>query len=319
MSNTLTPRKFDVAIIGAGVAGLYAAYCCGISGLNSCIIDSLMYPGGQCSVLYPDKMIYGVPGFDNIKALDFIDKLSKQSLDFSDHIFLGYRVEHISKNQDGVFEIVTQHKDVFLTKNLIIATGIGDMKPSVPSNIKGLSEIEKDSDFVQYYCMKMDLYKNKTVVIAGGGDSAADFAIDIAPIAKKVILVHRRPKLTCQHIKTETLEKLSASGKLELRLDRQIDEVGESFIKLNDDTLYVDHIVFCYGFLAKAGLIKGLEDMGLKTENNLINVNINTMETSIKNCFAIGDVAKYPNKKKNIVPCFFEADRAVRIIKDHLL
>ncbi len=312
------PDFFDVAIIGAGVAGLYASYCAGISGLNSCIIDSLMCPGGQCSVLYPDKKVYGVPGFEDATAGEFIEKLSNQALSLTAKTFFGQKVEFIAKLPSEVFQIKSRGFDI-LSRHLIIASGIGDMKPSVPNSIIGLSDIKEGSDFVQYYCMRIDLYKDKDVIIAGGGDSAVDFAINIAPISKSVTLIHRRDNLICEAIKLSTLEKLQSSGKLKIELGTQIEAIKESrnnrIVKTNKEEIKVDHVVFCYGFSSNAGGVGGLAELGICFNNNTIDVDINTMETSVENCFAIGDVANYINKKKNIVPCFFEADRAIRTIK----
>ncbi|MDR0744534.1 MAG: NAD(P)/FAD-dependent oxidoreductase [Holosporales bacterium] len=311
---------YDVVIIGAGVAGLYAAYCCGISGLSCCVIDSLPQAGGQCVALYPEKNIYGVPGFINVKAKDYIEILSNQCLGYAKETFFNQKVQHISKTKTGKFCVKTAENTIF-SKHLIIASGIGDMKPNVPNNVKGLSTLKQDSDFVQHYCMKLDIYKGKNVIIAGGGDSAVDFAINIAPIAKKVFLIHRKDKLTCEACKLSELRKLCNSSKLELSLENQILEIEDNskrIVRTTKKEFEVDHIVFCYGFLPSCNLIDGLTNLGMHIENGVINSDINTMETAIENCYAAGDVASYVNKKKNIVPCYFEADRAVRSIKSKI-
>lgn len=305
----------DVSIIGAGVAGLYAAYCCGLLGLSCSIIDSLMCAGGQCGVLYPEKKVYGVPGFIDIKSKDFVSKLSEQCLDFPKELYFGHKVENISKDIEKNFIIKTSRGSEIKSKHLIIATGMGDMKPMVPPNIEGLSDTENSSDFVQYYCMKMDIYKNKDVIIAGGGDSAVDFATNIAPIAKSVTIIHRRNKFTCEEHKVPLIEKMG----IKTELEQQILEVQKNFVRTDKNTFHVDYIIFCYGFAPNVGDNMGLLDMGLEVENNLIKVDVNTMSTSIENCYAIGDVVSYPNKKKNIVPCFFEADRSVRTIKSKMM
>jgi thioredoxin reductase (NADPH) len=326
---TMASEYIDVAIIGAGVAGLYSAYCCGISGLDCLIIDSLMMPGGQCSTLYSDKKVYGVPGFKDITAKDFIDNLSKQCLGFAKKSFLGYRVESITRTPDGLFTIKSANHctcDVreIKAKYLILATGMGDMKPSVPSTIAGIREIEKSSDFIQYYCMKMDIYKGKSVIIAGGGDAAIDFTIGITPLANSVTLIHRRSQFACEESKLKAIKELEKSGKLKILLEHNISGLKEKYkirtviAKTQDSKeviLNIDHIIFCYGFIPSCGNMFGLKELGLEMQNNLINVDINTMETSIENCYAAGDVVAYPNKKKNIVPCFFEADRIIRMIK----
>ncbi len=307
---------FDVAIIGAGVSGIYATYCCGISGLNCCVIDSLSCPGGQCTTFYPDKNVYGVPGMSDMKTSDFIDLLKKQAAPFSTRDFFSHKITEIKKDCDNkTFCLLSNSDDVIYSKNIVLACGIGEMIPNTPSNIKGISSMQ-DSPFIQYYCMKLDLYKNKDVIIAGGGDSAADFAINIGTIARKIILIHRRDKLTCDHDKLLKLQDLESKGVLEFKLSCNIIELNSSKSVITDmGEFQADYIVFCYGFRATPSNILGLKEMGVETENNLIKVDINSMQTHAENIYAIGDAIIYPNKKKNIVSCFFEADRAIRSIK----
>lgn len=307
---------FDIAIIGAGVAGLYATYCCGIAGLNCCLVDSMFCVGGQCGVLYPEKKIYGVPGFLDITAKDYIKRLADQCLGFAKELFLGQKVLFVSKTKDDLFCLKTKDKEI-LSRYLVIASGIGDMKPNVPLNIKGV--LDSSSDFIQYYCMKLDIYKDKKVVVAGGGDSAVDFALNISAIAKKVTLIHRRNNLNCEKSKLAELQRFSEQGKLNVVLEQQILEIGEGdsrrFVKTDKETFDVDHIVFCYGFMPSGKAIEGFKELGLQIKGGLISVDIDTMETTIENCYAAGDVVQYVNKKKNIVPSFFEADRAIRSIQ----
>ncbi|GHT89240.1 ferredoxin--NADP reductase [Alphaproteobacteria bacterium] len=302
---------FDVAIIGAGVAGLYAVYCCGVAGLDVCIIEALGRVGGQCKALYPEKKVYGVPGFIDETACAFIEKLTVQCLAYAKEKLFSQKVTMVSKTDD-FFKIETSKTTVF-AKHIIIASGIGEMTPNAP-NIKGLTET--NSEFVQYYCMKTDLYKGKLVIVAGGGDSAVDLAINISSFAKKIFLIHRREALACEPCKLKDLEHLASHGKLEIILDTLIEEVDSArkIVKTNKREFSVDYIVFCYGFRANGSLIQGLENLGVEFENNLIKIDINTLMTTTKNCYAIGDAVTYENKKKNIVSCFFEADRAARHI-----
>ena len=314
---------FDVAIVGAGVAGLYSAYCCGLADIKFCVLDSLMQIGGQCSALYPSKKVYGVPGFVDSTALNFVEKLSEQVFDFSGRFSLGSTVKNISKDESGVFVIEIKNSmnelEYVFSRFLIVATGIGDMRPNIVGSIAGLSEVAQCSDFVQYYHNNLNLYQSKTVVVAGGGDSAVDFAIDVANFAQKVFIVHRRNKLTCEAFKMAILHKLVDSGKVEIKLEEFIVAVDDNEIACSVQTksmiYYVDHIVFCYGFSASSGIVDGLQNLGIQTDGNIIDVDLNDMGTAVEKCYAVGDVARYANKKKNIVPCFFEADRAVRAIK----
>lgn len=324
----ISPLETDVAIIGAGVAGLYAAYCCGLAGLDSVLIEALPFPGGQCSAIYPEKKVYGTPGLRDIKAKDFVESLKDQALAYDCRNFFGYKVETISKEDELFIVKANSGALTVCSKYVILATGIGDMKPSMPTSVKGLESMIQTSDFVQNYCMKLDLYKGKRVIIAGGGDSAIDFALNIAPIANDVTLIHRRAQFTCEPAKLTDIEKLVQSQRLNVVLEHNIVELkavdNKNFVITRDKEsleheFESDYIVFCYGFLpnCKASLFD-LEKLGLQKENNLIKVDINTMETTVKGCYAAGDNVSYENKKKNIVPCFFEADRAVRSIKQDL-
>ena len=322
----------DVAIVGAGVAGLYSAYCCGLSGIDCLLIESLMLPGGQCSTLYPEKKMYGTPGYIDIKAKDFVENLTSQCLSHSPKKLFGHKVENILKTPDDRFILKAQNtqseKEINISaRYVVLTTGIGNMKPNIPATISGLDKIDKTSDFIHHCCMNLSLFKGKDVIIAGGGDSAVDFAINISAVAKSVTIIHRRLKFTCEPVKLNDIDVLEKSGKIKLILEHNISELkeenGKRTIKTIDkdskETVFeTDHIIFCYGFAASAGSLFGLENFGLKTDNNLLNVDIDTMETSVKNCYAAGDVVTYTNKKKSVVPCFFEADRLVRSIKNRM-
>ena len=316
----------DVAILGAGMAGMYAAYCCSLMGIGCAVVDELAVPGGQCMALYPEKTVYGVPGYVGVKAKDYVLKLSEQCLTTIRHKFFGYRVEKINTTSENKFGIEARSisacndgdNDIRISAQyIILATGIGEMKPNIPVTIKGVSEVSKSSDFVQFYCLNHALYRGKNVVIAGGGDSAVDFTIDIAPIAKHVTIVHRRENFTCEPHKIVKIQELVNAGKIKLEMNQNILELrefaGKRYVYTDKKEYTPDHIVFCYGFIANPGSI--VKDLGIETEKNLIKVSLGNMETSVKNCYAVGDAVTYVNKKKNIIPCFFEADRAVRAIK----
>ena len=316
--------SFDVAVIGAGVAGMYATYCCSLMGINCVIIDELRVPGGQCVAIYPEKKLYGVPGYDDVKATDYIDKLSQQCLRKDTIELFGHKVTSLNAKAHGAFEICISDCESEIqnirARYLIIATGIGEMRPNIPNNIRGINEMMNNSDFVQSYCLNHSLYRDKNVIIAGGGDSAVDFAIDIAQITKSVTVVHRRANFTCESHKIAKLQKLVETGKIKLKMQQNIRELkefdGKRYVCTDENEYVADHIVFCYGFVASPSSIA--RDLGIEMEKNLIKVNIENMETSVKNCYAVGDAVTYINKKKNIVPCFFEADRVVRAIKDKI-
>jgi thioredoxin reductase (NADPH) len=318
----------DVAIVGAGVAGLYSAYCCGISGLDCVLIDTLMFTGGQCNALYPEKKIYGVPGFNNTSAKNFTKGLSEQCTVFAKELLLGNKVENISRSKNCNFiielrNISSKQQNHINARHLIIATGIGDMIPSIPKAILENNTGDNPQDFIQHCCMKTDFYKDKDVVVSGGGDSAIDFVLNIVSFAKSVALLHRGDKLTCEGLKLKDIDNLHKNGKLKLFLEHNVSRIEkESVIAINKNSeetiLRANHLVFCHGFLASCSSMFGLKKLGLEMESGLIKTDINTMQTSLQNCYAVGDVAMYSNKKKNIVSCFFEADRAVRMVKNEI-
>jgi thioredoxin reductase (NADPH) len=284
-------------------------------------------PGGQCRHLYPDKKMYGIPGYANIKARDYVAILVAQCLPHASNILFDHKVLEISKDPDGLFDIIT-NQGAITAKYVIIATGIGDVVPNVPSSISGLNTLDNSSNFVQHYCININLFDGKDVIIAGGGDSAVDFALELVRIAKKLTILHRRSEFTCEPSKLIPLRQLVDDNRLTLMMNTDIIELEETteykhvLVKEREsgvvETLNTDHVIFCYGFLTKQNVILGLDTMGLEVSNYSIVVNIETMETSINNCYAAGDVVTYYGKKKNIVPCFFEADRAVRSIKSKL-
>ncbi|MBR1479987.1 MAG: NAD(P)/FAD-dependent oxidoreductase [Alphaproteobacteria bacterium] len=323
----------DVAIVGAGVAGLYAAYCCGLSGIRCALIEALPAPGGQCRALYPEKKMYGTPGFVGVKAKDFVSKLAAQCIGENCVSLFGHKVESATKTTDGRFDVVAYDschdwgKHVF-AKYLAVTTGIGEMKPNIPSTIRGFDRLDEHSDFVQHYCINLDMYRGKRVIIAGGGDTAVDFAVMLSGLANSITLVHRREQFTCERSKLGDIERLAQSGKLKLVLGHNIskllEEEGRRSVKTVDadgamHSFETDYTVFCYGYVASASSLFGLKELGVQIENNLIKVDINTMETSLENCYAAGDIVTYQNKKKNVVPCFFEADRMVRSIKNKMM
>ena len=314
-----------VAIIGSGVAGMYAAHCCHLASINCVIVDKLLAPGGQCEALYPHKIVYGVPGYDGVTAKYFINKLTEQCLTEDIVKLFGYKVDTIKKDQ--YFDIHATRacnacdELIIRCKYLILATGIGEMKPKIPTDIKGITDDSSSSSFIQFYCLNHTIYRNRDVIIAGGGDSAVDFAIDISAIANSITVIHRRDKFYCDEHKLSILNTLS--DKINLIMSQKITEldcnkriIHAIDVNSNEHLYKCDHIVFCYGFVPSSENL--FQILGLETEKNLVKINIDDMSTSVENCYAIGDAIIYTNKKKNIIPCFYEADRAVRMIKTRI-
>lgn len=299
----------DVAIIGGGVAGLYSVYCCNTVGLPNILFEALPYVGGQCMAFYPDKPIYGVPGLPEVLAKDFIANLFNQCK--PQQMYLNTCVT-VTKH-DNAFLLSTNNNKWFLARYLIIASGIGIMEPSLPIGIKGAIELANTTDFVQCYCLTPELYKNRNVVIAGGGNSAADYALCISKVAKRVTLLHKRAQLRCDKSKLDKLNK-NEFNNIQLKLEQEIQELQLGIVITNEERIEADKIVFCYGLHINPNSINNISALHLKMEQNLIKCNLATMKTSENRCYAVGDVVSYPGKKKGILSCCYEAQLAVHNI-----
>ncbi|MDR0553124.1 MAG: NAD(P)/FAD-dependent oxidoreductase [Holosporales bacterium] len=298
----------DVAIIGAGAAGLYASRRCQSNGITSLLFEVLPFVGGQCISFYSDKEVYGVPGVLNIRAGEFINSLKRQCLP-DERLLINEKVFDIKR--DGAGFALNNGK--FFAKRAILATGIGNMEPRIP--IKGATD--RDDGFVQHYCFDtascVDKYADKEVVIVGGGDSALDLAIAISRYAKKIIIAHKKEALTAEYSKVKAAQGMK---NVDIRLSLEVLGItdGNAVITSRGE-ISCDHVVFCCGFKASPCDIFGLRDLGVCFNNgDLIKVNVYTMETEAFGVYAIGDVAVYCSKRRNLVSCFYEADAAVRAI-----
>ena len=295
-------QRSDVVVIGGGPAGLYAAYCCGMESLSCIVLESLELPGGQCAAYYGDREIYGVPTAVRMNGKEIVGKLVEQALGFSTTEIMYGVCAHDFKKVDDWFVV----NDEFAANFVIFASGAGSMKPNVPNSIIGTDRVD---GFVQCYCSNVDAYKNKNVVVAGGGDSAADCAINISRIASSVTLIHRRDRLTCQQCKINAVQKVD---NIKLMLDTKIQDVSGSKKVITDkgEVVDVDNVIFCYGFASEQCVINGLDLF----DNGLVHVNPITMQSHVENVFAIGDVALYEKKKKGLLSGFSDANRAVQAI-----
>jgi thioredoxin reductase (NADPH) len=307
----------DIAIIGAGPAGLFAAFEAGRLGLSSCIIDALDFIGGQCTALYPEKPIYDIPACPTILAKDLVENLRTQAERFAPIYHLGQRVEKIS-GRIGQWQLVTSVGNIIEAKAIIIAAGCGAFWPIRPQ-INGIEEYEGKTVF--YLVHKPEDFTGKRVVIAGGGDSAADWAIALSRVAKKVYLVHRRDKFRCAASSALKLKQMADAGELEIvtpyhlynilgssgMIDRVILRTLAGSIKEID----ADILLPFFGLLMDLGPIAG---WGLDIERKRIKVSPETLATSTPGIYAIGDVTTYPGKLKLILSAFAEAAMACRSI-----
>ena len=303
----------DVLIIGAGPIGLFSVFELGQLGMKSCVIDTLDIIGGQCSSLYPQKPIYDIPAFPEISADKLIKNLYQQIKPFKPDLILGERVERI-QSKNGVFTVSTSKNNIIISKCIIIAAGNGAFGPNKPP-ISNIEEYEEKSIF--YHIKDKSIFRNKNIAIAGGGDSAADWAIELSEIANKIFFVHRREKLRAAPNSVRKLNDLATVNKLEMVVPYQIDSLRgnnghlESLtvknLEGNHKNLEVDYFLPFFGLSSDLGPIK---DWELQIEKNLLEVNQSTCQTSKSGIYGVGDICTYPGKLKLILTGFSEAAMA---------
>ena len=300
--------KCDVLIIGAGPAGLYAAYYAGFRGFSVVVIDALTEPGGQITAMYPEKEIFDVAGFPSIKGKELINGLLVQAGQFNPTYLLGEQAITLETSQEGPVTVTTSAQTSIEAKSVIITGGIGSFSPR---------ELPVGSEFVGhgivYFVPKLSEHAGKDVVIIGGGDSAFDWAYSLVPIANSVKLVHRRDSFRAH---ATTVEKVKNLG-VELITDSEVIEVlGSDSVscvriqnKLNQEIreLPAQTIVAALGFVANIGPIA---QWGLKIEKRRICVDT-AMETNLPRIFAAGDITVYQGKVPLISVGFGEAGTAV--------
>jgi len=303
----------DVIIIGAGPVGLFAVFQCGMLGLKCHVVDSLDQIGGQCSALYPEKPIFDIPAHPNISGAGLVEQLEKQAHPFSPHYHLGEQVISIT-GKTGHFVLTTSKEKKLTAKSIIIAAGAGAFGPHRPP-LKNLQDFEGTSVF--YAVRYRDLFRDKKIVIAGGGDSAIDWANSLAELAQKIYIVHRRDKFRAAPASLEKLNIFVNSGQIELVTPYQLsalhgkDGILEQVdvINLEGQTrhLETDFLLPFFGLSAELGPMTKWE---LNLTHSQIAVHHGTAETNIKGIYAIGDIATYPNKLRLILTGFADAAQA---------
>lgn len=309
---TIAMIKTDILIIGAGPTGLFAVFEAGLLQLKCHIIDALPMPGGQLSELYPKKPIYDIPGFPEVLAGDLVNNLMEQIKPFSPGFTLGERAEKIEKQSDGSFIVTTDKGTAHHTKVVAIAGGLGSFEPKKPP-IEGIESWEDKG--VSYMIKDPEVYRNKKVLIAGGGDSALDWTIFLADVASEVTLVHRRSEFRGALDSVEKVQALKNSAKINLITPAEViglagdTQLNQALIqKAGEEApieLSVDAFIPLFGLSPKLGPIGA---WGLEIEKNAIVVD-NTLDymTNIPGVYAIGDVNTYPGKLKLILCGFHEA------------
>ncbi|MCW8834946.1 MAG: NAD(P)/FAD-dependent oxidoreductase [Rhodospirillales bacterium] len=312
-----SPQQTDVAIIGAGPTGLFAVFECGMLGLKCHVVDVLDMVGGQLSALYPEKPIYDIPGHPEILAADLVTKLEAQAAPFDPVYHFGQQVVSLTPSGDRwVLETSTGAR--IDARAVIVAAGVGAFGPNRPP-MDRLEEFEGTSVF--YLVKRREDFRGKRVVIAGGGDSAVDWAISLAEVAEHVAIIHRRPKFRAAPESVSRMNKLAEEGKLDIVVpyqptglegaDGQLNTVLVADLDGNERRLDADVLLPFYGLSMNLGPIA---EWGLNLDENHITVDPSTCATSLPGIFAIGDIARYPGKLKLILCGFAEAATASHAI-----
>ncbi|GGG16546.1 ferredoxin--NADP reductase [Dokdonia pacifica] len=300
----------DILIIGAGPTGLFAVFEAGLLKLKCHLIDALPQPGGQCSEIYPKKPIYDIPAFPEVLAGDLVDNLMKQIEPFQPGFTLGERAQTIEKQEDDTFIVTTNKGTKHHAPIVAIAGGLGSFEPRKPI-LENITQFEDKG--VEYIIRDPEIYRNKRVIIAGGGDSALDWSIFLSDVASEVTLVHRRNEFRGALDSVEKVQELKNQGKITLITPAEItalsgnDHLESVKVKRGEEEkeIEVDHFIPLFGLAPKLGPIA---DWGLEIEKNAIKVN-NSLDyqTNIPGIYAIGDVNTYPGKLKLILCGFHEA------------
>ncbi|MDC3130016.1 MAG: NAD(P)/FAD-dependent oxidoreductase [Flavobacteriales bacterium TMED84] len=302
--------KTDILIIGAGPTGLFTVFEAGLLKMKCHLIDALAQPGGQCAEIYPKKPIYDIPGFPEILAGELVDNLMNQCKQFEPGFTLGERADKFKKLDDGTFIVTTNKGTKHHAKIIAIAGGLGSFEPRKPI-LENLQRYEDNG--VNYIIKDPQKFKNKSVVIAGGGDSALDWTIYLADICKSVTLVHRRNEFRGALDSVDKVIELKNKNKVNVITPAEIiklhgkEKLEKLTIKINNDLekeISTDFFIPLFGLSPKLG---PLSEWGLEIEKNAIKVDTFDYQTNIPGIFAIGDINTYKGKLKLILCGFHEA------------
>jgi thioredoxin reductase (NADPH) len=304
------PIKIDALIIGAGPIGLFAVFELGLLDVEAHLVDILDKVGGQCAELYPEKPIYDIPGMPLVTAQGLVDGLMEQIKPFNAQIHLNEMVESLERIGDPLFRVTTNGGKVFEAKVVVIAAGGGSFQPKRPP-IPGIEAYERKS--VHYAVRKMEQFRGKRVLIAGGGDSALDWTLNLAPLASHLTLLHRRQEFRAAPDSVNKMMSLVGQGKVEFvighasAVEGADGQVRKVIVKRNDGSIVeieCDAILPFFGLTMKLGPIA---NWGLNLHEELIPVETSAFETSVPGIFAIGDINAYAGKLKLILSGFHEA------------
>ena len=313
--------RTEVLIIGAGPCGLFQVFELGLLGIGAHIVDSLPIPGGQCAELYPEKPIYDIPALPVCGAQELVDRLLEQIKPFNAAMHFGQEVSELTRREDGRFTVRTGAGTVFDAGAVVLAAGVGSFQPR-RIGIDGSEAYEGTS--LHYRVKDASALHGRRLVIFGGGDSALDWTLELAPKARSLTLVHRRPDFRAAPASVAKMRELVAAGRM-----RHFEALPHSFInegaelrgvniRTADGTvqaLEADKLLVFFGLHPKLGPIA---QWGMELEKKALKVDTEKFQTNVPGIYAVGDINHYPGKKKLILSGFHEAALAAFAIQHHL-
>ncbi|NNM61052.1 MAG: NAD(P)/FAD-dependent oxidoreductase [Steroidobacteraceae bacterium] len=315
------PVTTDAVIIGAGPVGLFQVFELGLLGIRAEVIDSLRGPGGQCTELYPDKPIYDIPGVPVCTGEELTQRLLEQIAPFAPGLHYGQEVTRVERQASGRFWVGTSAGTSFDTGVVVIAAGVGAFQPR-RLDVEGAADLEGHA--LHYRVSEPSAFADRDLVICGGGDSALDWAVALAPQARSLVLVHRRPDFRAAPATVAKLRQLQEEGRADIlignlhSLDRDLGRLTAVRVQSADGLtrrITADRVLVFFGLHPKLGPIA---EWGLELDRKALKVDTARFETSVPGIFAVGDINTYRGKKKLILSGFHEAALAAFAAKEHL-